>query len=50
MASHLYRKIPASNPQDFKTLREFCQHVSADLENGSGRKAEDRSEEMILVI
>lgn len=42
--------MPAFNPQDSKTLGEFYQHVSTDLENDPGRKTGARSEEMILMI
>lgn len=42
--------MPALNPQDFKTLGEFCQHVSTDLENDTGKKTGARSEDMILMV
>lgn len=42
--------MPAFNPQDFKTLGEFCQHVSTDLENDTGRETGTRSEDVILMI
>lgn len=42
--------MPVSNPQDFKTQEEFRKHVSVGLENDSGEKGGDTSEEIIFVI